>query len=148
MKHKKWPIYIWFLDKDMQKSAEFMTDKALLRSIDGCIGALLSAYFYAIGIRSKKFYDYFFAKERMKDTLDRFFPNWPSSKKPSYAAYNRKESKWCRQCLENYNYAKQYLAILLEEIEYRDGRQPENDNILQWIDYDMPKIDIPRAKIN
>ncbi len=64
MKHKKWPIYIWFLDDDLVKSANYLTDKALIRSIDGCIGALLSTYFYFIGIRSKKFYDYFLVKNR------------------------------------------------------------------------------------
>lgn len=115
-----------------------MTDKALFRSVDGCIGALLSTYFYMIGIRSKKFYDYFFAKERMQETMDRFFPNWPSNRKPSYAAYGRKESKWCRMCLENYNYVKDYLVVLLEEAVYRDGQEHSLACIYRWIEYDMP----------
>jgi hypothetical protein len=148
MKHKKWPIYIWFLDKDLQKSAESMTDKALLRSIDGCIGALLSTYFYMIGIRSKKFYDYFFAKDHMQETMDRFFPNWPSNRKPSYAAYSRKESKWCRMCLENYNYVKDYLVVLLEEAAYRDGQEHGLASIQRWIEYDMPHIDLPAAGLD
>lgn len=125
-----------------------MTDKVLLRTIDGCIGALLSTYFYMIGIRSKKFYDYFFAKERVQETMDRFFPNWQSNRKPSYAAYSRKESKWCRMCLENYNYTKDYLTVLLEEAAYRDGQEHSLACIYHWIEHDMPHIDLPKAGLN
>ncbi len=142
MKHRKWPIYIWFLDQNLEESASFLTDKALLRSIDGCVGALLSAYFYMIGVRSKKFYDYFFSKENINETMERFFPNWPLKKKPSFSAYGRKESKWCRQCLENYNYVKKYLAILLNELEYRESTHNESAMVFSWISLDMPFIDL------
>lgn len=148
MKHKKWPIYIWFLDKDLPKSAEYLTDKALLRSIDGCIGALVSTYFYMIGIRTKKFYDYFFAKERVQETMDRFFPNWPLSKKPSFAAYSRRESKWCKMCFENWSYAREYLEALLDEAAYRDGSEHASASFLPWLDLDMPHIDLPKARID
>ena len=148
MKHKNWPIYIWFLDKDLQKSAEYMTGKALIRSIDGCIGALVSTYFYMIGIRTKKFYDYFFSKERAQETMDRFFPNWPLSKKPSFAPYNRRESKWCKMCYENWAFVRKYLDILLDEVAYRDGSEHENTMILNWLDFDMPHIDLPKAGIS
>lgn len=125
-----------------------MTDKALLRSIDGCIGALLSTYFYMIGIRSKKFYNYFFDKAHARETLDRFFPNWPMKKNPSFNAYSRKESKWCKMCGENWRHTLQYLRALLDEIAWRDGSESEKSNILQWIDFDMPKIDLPDAGIS
>lgn len=148
MKHKKWPIYIWFLDKDLSKSAEYLTDKALLRSIDGCIGALVSTYFYMIGIRTKKFYDYFFAKERVQETVDRFFQNWPLSKKPSFAAYSRRESKWCKMCFENWSYVREYLEALLDEAAYRDGSEHPSASFLQWLDLDMPRIDLPKARID
>lgn len=147
MKHKKWPVYIWFLDKDLMKSASYLTDKALLRSIDGCIGALMSTYFYMVGIRSKKFYDYFFSKEHADETMHRLFPNWPMKKKPLFSAYGRKESKWCRMCFENYNYVKDYLKVLLDEVEWRDGSANENAHILSWIELDMPHIDLPSAKL-
>lgn len=142
MKHRTWPIHIWFLDQDLRTSAMFLTDKALLKSIDGCVGALLSAYFYMIGIRSKKFYDYFFSKENIQSTMDRFFPHWPLKKKPSFSAYGRKESKWCRSCLENYNCAKQYLGILLNELEFRESTKSDVESILNWIEIDMPRIEL------
>lgn len=148
MKHKKWPIYIWFLDDDLVKSANYLTDKALIRSIDGCIGALLSTYFYFIGIRSKKFYDYFFSKEQIRQTMDRFFPLWPLKKKPSFSAYGRKESKWCRMCKENFDFCKQYLEILLNEISYRSKINNENLQVLEWMNSSMPCIDVPYANID
>ena len=148
MKHRKWPICIWFLDKDLQKSASFLTDRLLMKSIDGCLGALLSSYFYIIGIRSKKFYDYFFSKEHVDETMCRFFPNWPLKKKPSFSAYRRKESKWCRMCYENWAYAKCYLKHLLDESEWRTGTVNESAKVLDWIEYDMPSISLPSANLN
>ena len=148
MKHKRWPVYIWFLDEDLHKSATYLTDKALMKSMNGCIGALVSTYLYLIGIRTKKFYDYFFAKEHCQETMDRFFPNWPFNKKPSFVAYNRRESKWCKMCFENWSYVKEYLGILLDESAYRDGSENENALLLRWIDIDMPHIDLPKARIS
>lgn len=145
MKHKKWPIYIWFLDKDLHKSASYLTDKALLRSIDGCIGALVSTHFYEIGIRSKKFYDYFFAKERADETIDRFFPSWPMSKKPSFAAYGRKESKWCRSCRENYDFTVAYLEALLDEHSYRDSSKHSGQAFYEWLVAGMMPCSLPKA---
>ena len=148
MKHKKWPIHIWFLDDDLQKSASYLTNKALMQSINGCAGALVSTYFYFIGIRNKKFYDYFFNKDNVHETMDRFFPNWPLSKKPSFAAYGWKESKWCRMCRENFNYCKSYLSILLDEFSFRDRSGNENSRLLEWIDFDMPNIGLVDARLN
>lgn len=119
-----------------------------MKSIDGCVGAIISTYFYFIGIRSKKFYDYYFAKERISETMLNFFPNWPLEKKPSFSAYGYKESKWCRQCHENYDYAVSYLSALLLEYEYRNGRQHLSSKLLDWLSFDMPKIDFPYANIS
>ena len=44
MKYKNFVVHIWFLDADLQKSASFLTNKTLLKSIDGCIGVLISTY--------------------------------------------------------------------------------------------------------
>ena len=148
MKHKKFPIHIWFLDADLQKSASFLTKKTLIKSIDGCIGSIISTYFYFIGIRSKKFYDYYFSKERENETLERFFPNWPLDKKPSFSAYGYKESKWCRQCHENYDYIISYLANLFLEYEYRNYHQHLNAKILDWLSFDMPQFDFPYVGID
>lgn len=146
MKHKKWPIYIWFLDEDMQKSAQYLTDKALLRSVDGCIGAIVSTIFYFIGIRSKKFYDHFFSKENADETMNMFFCNWPLKKKPSFNAYSRKESKWCRSCHENFDYCVGYLGVLANELSWR-GLKNEAFDFLSWLHIDMPKFDFPYANL-
>lgn len=73
---------------------------------------------------------------------------WPLKKLPSFAPYNRKESKWCRMCKENYDYCKSYLEILLDEVAYRSGSEHESASIIEWIDVDMPKIEIPSAKLD
>lgn len=147
MKHKKWPIYIWFLDEDLQKSAQCLTDKALLRSIDGCIGALVSTVFYFVGIRSKKFYDYFFGKEHVAETMDRFFQSWPWKKKPSFSAYGRKESKWCRACHENCDYCLSYLEALVEEASWRSCGDASGYEMLLWAKDKISSLDFPYANI-
>lgn len=147
MKHKQYPIYIWFLDEDLQKSAEYLTDKALVKTIGGCIGAIISTYFYFIGIRSKKFYSYFFDKEHKTNTMIQFFPNWPLKKQPLFTAYGRKESKWCRMCRENFDYIKRYLQILFDEYLYRNSTEHDAVAFLQWVEFDMPKIDLSFARI-
>lgn len=147
MKTKRWPIYIWFLDDDLEVSASYLTDKALLRSIDGCIGAIVSTIFYTVGIRTKKFYDYYFNKENSTSTMTRFFPNWPLHKKPTFAAYNRRESKWCKSCGENFDYCKSYLDILFREFEYREGVPHESYAFMLWLELDAPHIDIAHIGI-
>lgn len=145
MKVKKWPIYIWFLDSDLVKSAKYLTDKALMRSIDGCFGAIVSALLYMAGIRTKKMHSYCFSKERAEETLLEKFPSWPFKKNPSFIAYNRKESKWCRACGENFAYCKAYFAILLDEIAYRTSAEHEKAKFLEWLEFNVPSDLIPYA---
>lgn len=148
MKHKKFTVYIWFLDADLQKSASFLTNGTLMKSIDGCIGAIISTYFYFIGIRSKKFYDYYFSKDNTDETMLRFFPNWPLNKKPHFSSYSHKESKWCRMCHENFDYIVSYLTVLLDEYAYRNGKSHINANFIDWLALDMPHMDFPYANVN
>ena len=148
MKHKSWPVHIWFLDEDLVMSAQHMTDKALLKSTDGCVGAIVSTIMHFIGIRSKKFYDYFFSKENAADTMDRFFANWPlKKKKPQFLAYGWKESKWCRSCHENLDYCIECLKALVDEVAYR-GMHHDGALFLSWLESDMPSIDFPYSSIN
>lgn len=145
---KQYPIQIWFLDADLQKSASYLTNKLLCKTINGCVQALLAARFYYIGIRSPKFYKYYFDKDRKIETLDRFFPCWPLKTKPMYNQYNSKTSKWARKCLEHYNYIKTYLDILLNEYSYRYKTSHKMVVFLNWLECDAPTLNIPLAKLS
>ena len=103
MKNRKNIVHIWFLDEDLHKSAEMLTDKLLSKTIDGCIGAIVSTCMYLTGIRSKKF-----------------------------NAYGWKESRWCRMCHENYDYVVSYLSALLDEHAYRHSSMHADHEVLQW----------------
>ena len=146
-KKKTWPVFVWFLDKDLASSASYLTNEALNRSINGCIGALVSAYFYFVGIRTKKIYEHFFSKENAQSTLDEHFLGWPLKKLPSFASYSRKESKWCRSCNENFQYIKTYLNALLDEFCYRSGHEHRDAKLAKWFDFSSTTIDIPNASI-
>jgi len=54
-----------------------LSNEMLVKSEKGCMQALVTARFYFIGIRSKKFYEHFFSKQNRTETLDKFFPCWP-----------------------------------------------------------------------
>lgn len=143
MKYKAYPIQIWFLDDDLAKSAQMLSNKHLNKTIDGCYKALVSVYFYAYGIRSKKFYKHYFSKDLKRESLDSLFPCWPLKQLPSYAAYNTRTSKWCRKCKEHMDYVTAYMEALCSEYEYRTGKVHGLAKFLEWMLVDAPKIKVP-----
>lgn len=56
MKFKPANVQIWFLDADLAKSAEYLCDAALDKTIEGCVAALTDVKLYAAGVRSKRAY--------------------------------------------------------------------------------------------
>lgn len=56
MKFKPANVQIWFLDADLAKSAEYLCDAALDKTIEGCFAALTDVKLYAAGIRNKRAY--------------------------------------------------------------------------------------------
>lgn len=148
MSHPKlYPIQIWFLDDDLQKSAEYQTNKTLMKSIDGCYQALVAARLYFIGIRSKTFFKHYFSKVCLKETMDRFFPLWPLKRLPSFQNYSSKTSKWTRMCLEHYEYVRMYLRDLLDEYQFRFKKEHGLAKFLEWMSTDAPPLEIPEAHL-
>lgn len=147
MRYKVYPIQIWFLDDDLQQSAQSLSNKYLISTINGCFNALIATRMYYIGIRSTKFYKYYFDKERVFETLDKYFPVWPLAIAPKFKTYSSKTSKWCRMCKEHYEYVKQYLAYCLEEYEYRFQKVHGLVKFIEWEEFDAPKLKIQSANI-
>lgn len=144
---KKYPIQIWFLSEDLRQSASWLTKKTLESSIKGCLSALMSAYFYQYGIKNKKFYSYYFCKERKDESIDKFFPLWPSKKIPTLLNYTTKTSKWARKCREHFDYVRSYLEILLEEYMVRSKHEHPYSVCLEWLKYDAPELKLPYGNI-
>ena len=132
MSKKRYIVHVWFLDNDLQSSAQMMTDKCLNSTINGCIGCITSVCMYMAGIRSKKFYSHFFSKDNVQNTLNTVFKDWPLNKNPSFNSYSWKESKWCRMCHENYDLIVEYLSILLDEYIWRHSRSHSAYSMLKW----------------
>ena len=147
MKQKAYPIQIWHLDEDPQVSASYLSNGLLHKSIKGCIQALLATRFYFIGIRSKKFYKFFFSKEKKEETMDKFFPLWPFEKPPLFTGYESRQSKWCRKCKEHVDYIVQYLDALLLEYEFRFKKSHASAKFLEWQENDAPQLKIPEGHL-
>lgn len=141
-------IQIWFLDDDLQKSAQYLNNRLLFTTIKGCIQALIATRFYFIGIRSKKFYKHYFDKDHRQMTMDKFFPLWPFDKPPIFMNYDSRQSKWTRKCAEHVNYIRKYLELLCNEYEYRYGKMIFATKFLDWLDNDAPELKIPYAGLS
>lgn len=147
-KYKQCGVQVWFLDEDLSKSAEYLTNIALSKSIDGAVSSLVCAVMYFSGIRNKKMYDGMFGRERRSETMERFFPGWPFRTKPQFKFYTSRTSKWTRKCLEHFSCMKSYLSAMLAEYEYRNGRRHVMSKFLDWLDADLPpSVKIPAGNI-
>lgn len=147
MKFKNYTIQIWFIDDDLKKSAEYLTNSLLNKTINGCYQALVATYFYFYGIRSAKFYKYSFNKDHKAETMDKLFPAWPLKLNPKFANYGSRQSKWCRKCKEHFDYIKTYMQICCDEYEYRTGKAHGLSKFIEWLEYDAPFIKIPIGNV-
>lgn len=147
MRKKQYTIQIWFLSDNLQESAEWLSNKYLNKSIVNCMNIILAVRFYFIGIRSAKFYKYYFSAEKKDQTFDSFFPNWPLRQKPSFSCYKSKVSKWCRKCNEHYEYVVNYLNILLSEYFYRYSKHHNIEKFMNWLISDAPRLNIPNGNL-
>ena len=145
-KFKQSNVLVWFLDEDLTKSAEYLTNPALSKTIEGCFSVLVTAVLYFAGIRNKKAHQFYFSRDRKDETMDRFFPCWPFRKTPQFKYYTARTAKWTRMCREHFMYVKNYFDALLLEHEYRYGRRHNLSNFSEWIDNDMT-VDIPEGRI-
>ena len=79
--------------------------------------------------------------------MERAFSCWPLKKKPSFASYSWKESKWCRMCHENFDYIMEYLSILLDEHVMRFKSEHIMTPAHEWLQCAMQQLDFPYAKL-
>lgn len=132
-KFKQSNVQIWFLDEDLETSARYLTGLALKKSLDGALCALVCARMYACGIRSRKAYGYYFSDERKDESMQKFFPGWPSKKLPLFKFYTSRASKWTRMCGEHYDYVRRYFEIMADELRHRTGRPDKIDRYVDWL---------------
>lgn len=148
MHYKKYPIQIWFLDDDLQISAQSLNNKLLNKTIAGCFQALVSTYLYFYGIRNVKFFKHYFSKENYQESMDKWFPLWPLRVQPKFQGYGTRQSKWCRKCKEHFDYVKRYMDILCQEYEYRFCKVHGMQKFIEWLEFDAPKLNIPEGRLS
>lgn len=147
MKFKTYPVQIWFLDNDLELSAQYLNNKLLNKSINGCFQALVCTYFYYFGIRNRTIYKYYFDKLRKHETMDKYFPLWPLKIQPKHQAYGTRQSKWCRKCNEHFQFVRNYMKVLCAEYEYRTGKMHGMQKFIEWMEFDARQLAIPNANI-
>jgi hypothetical protein len=124
---------ILFLDEDLQKSAQFLTNRFLSLNIKNCCQVLVCSLLYNVGIRSKRFCDYYFCNDRKEESIRKFFPTWPLKKPPSFVSYNSQEAKWCRKCQNHFEVILNYFEFLLDEYGFRYGHDHELYDMLYFM---------------
>lgn len=116
---------ILFLDDDLNKSAQYLTNRFLNINIKNCCQILVCSLLYDVGIRSNRFCKYYFCRERKSESIQKFFPNWPLKEPPKFVNYNSQEAKWCRKCQNHFEVILRYFECLLDEYSFRYGHDHE-----------------------
>lgn len=83
--------------------------------------------------------------DRVEDTMDKFFPDWPLKQKPRFQQYSSRESKWARKCGEHLRFVERYLEACLDEWLYRRGKEHGLAAFLAWHLDSVPRIELPDA---
>lgn len=134
-----------FLDEDLVKSAQALSNLHLEMMIRNTSQILFCGLFYFIGIRNKKFYDFYFGKERKSESIAKWFPTYPMRKFPSFKFYNSVESRWVRKCGDHMSYLIDYFDILLEEHCFRYNRDHELYELKYFFDTIIPTLGAARG---
>lgn len=116
------PLLI-FLDEDLRKSSQFLTNFHLEHGIRNAIQVLMCSAFYLVGIRNKTMFRHYVCKKRWDDTKFRNFPQYPLDSMPKFSYYNSQESRWCRKCSDHYRLISDYLGFMLDEHWFRYGHE-------------------------
>lgn len=124
---------ILFLDENLEKSSQMLSNAHLDSNIKNCCQILMCSLFYVVGIRSKKMHSYYFSKDRYEESTRRFFSNYPFKQKPKFVKYNSQEAKWCRKCKNHYDVISEYLEKLFNEYSYRFGYDHELYEMLDFL---------------
>ena len=123
---------IFFLDEDLKKSSQMLTNKYLDMNIKNCCQVLVCSLLYIVGIRNKRACKYYFSKENKKESLHKFFPTWPLKEAPKFIKYNSQEAKWCRKCKNHYDVILKYFEELLNEYSFRFNH---DHNLYEMFDF-------------
>lgn len=137
---------IIFLDDDLSLSSQYLTNKFLNSNIRSCSQTLLCSLFYFKGIRSERIFKHYFSKDNKDESTEKFIPTYPL-KKISFTRANSQETKWCRKCQEHIDYLMTYLEIMLDEWEYRTGREHDVAEMLDFLRMSFMSLKIPKANI-
>lgn len=114
-----------FLDDDLMKSAQSLTNHHLCEGIDHSVQVLMCSIYYMVGIRSRTAFSHYVSKDRWERTRFEYFPQYPLKKMPRFAFYASEEAKWCRKCSNHYGIVADYLECMLEEFTFRTGKVHE-----------------------
>lgn len=76
-----------------------------------------------LGFRNKKIFKYYFSKDKWDETRFKYFANYPEKSIPKFTFYNSEESRWCRKCIDHYNYVWKYMSCMLDEYYFRFGKE-------------------------
>lgn len=109
--------------------------------------ALVAARFYFSGVHSAKMWKAMLQPDRIVDSMEKVFPDWPLKQKPRFQQYSTRESKWARKCGEHLLFVESYLRAALDEWLYRRGREHGLEAFWQW-HVDAPKLRLPDAGLS
>jgi len=124
---------ILFLDEKPEISASYLSERFLSSNIKNTCQVLVCSILYSLGIRNKKACKYYFSKENKRESIMKFFPDWPMKDSPKFTSYNSAESKWCRKCKNHYDIVLAHFEAALNEYSFRHGKDHELYEMLDFL---------------
>lgn len=138
---------VWVIDNDLEVSAHGLTNEYLNKTIVNLIQILVDVKFYFAGIRNKRYYQYYFNKERKEETMSQLFPGIDGYT-PKMKFQTHRTTKWARRCLEHYEYFRKYLNICFLEYNARRRRFHKMSDIILFLLEDSSVAEhLPKANI-
>ena len=126
------PILL-FLDENPEKSATYLTNFILKKSVERACQVLMCSIYYVLGFRTKTIFRHYFSKDRWHETKFTYLPKYPLDTIPKYTFYTSVEARWCRKCLQHYNYVSKYFSAMLDEWFYRFGKEHPLEEMREFL---------------
>ena len=134
-KRKTYAPLIWILDPDPAAAPHLLTNKYLKSSISKGIQILVCARFWFAGIRSKKSFLFWFAKDRAESTLRQLFNGYafePGSVL-KFTFFTHRTTKWARKCKEHMKFVEDFVWNGALEWAKRTGHPHPDYDFIEFL---------------
>lgn len=126
---------IFILDKSIEQSSKYLTDKDIDRNIKNSIKLMGSCLLYLGGIRKGRMYD-----QLKETTVVEIFKDYPTKSYPQPKFNAKLEYKYTRQCRNHFQFILEVGFQACCEYEVRYNKEHKLKDTIDWYYYNVPTV--------